>query len=162
MNKSITLSEKDIARFLSKVDKERSEIFYNGTRCWKWNGGFFNDGYGTFCIGRKNLKAHRVSYKVAFGDFSSSLNVLHHCDNHSCVRPDHLFLGAAKDNMDDRDNKGRQARGEKHGMARLTQASVLEIRRLQSTVSQRRLAKMFNVGKTTIAHVEKETTWKDD
>jgi hypothetical protein len=57
------------------------------------------------------MAAHRVSLLIASGPFDMRLLVCHRCDNPSCVRPEHLFLGDAVDNMQDMSRKGR-ARGQ--------------------------------------------------
>lgn len=83
----VNYTSKDIERFWGKVDKERSNIFYNGTRCWEWEAGLTSTGYGQFLIQRKKYKPHRISYMLAFGDIQDGLFVLHHCDNPVCLRP---------------------------------------------------------------------------
>ncbi|MFA5027008.1 MAG: HNH endonuclease signature motif containing protein [Candidatus Methylomirabilota bacterium] len=55
----------------------------------------------------KRQAAHRVSFHLAFGDIPEGLYICHHCDNKLCVRPDHLFLGTQKDNMQDWTVKGK-------------------------------------------------------
>ena len=74
--------------------------------CWRWTGNFFTDGYGrVHCNGRRQA-AHRVAYQLTVGSIEPGLFVCHHCDNKWCVRPDHLFVGTAKDNMQDWTKKG--------------------------------------------------------
>jgi len=76
--------------------------------CMIWSGYKNKQGYGHLRgFDEKMILAHRFSYALHFGPFDSSLCVLHHCDNPSCVSPEHLFLGTRKDNMQDCSRKGR-------------------------------------------------------
>lgn len=99
--------------------QDRAERFWNKvcrtSRCWLWTAAKLNGGYGAFQDEGRTLRAHRVSWELAYGSIPCGIQVLHHCDNPACVRPDHLFLGTGKDNMKDRDTKGRQACGDRHG-----------------------------------------------
>lgn len=77
--------------------------------CWGWKGkriqGYAILGY----TDKRAFKAHRFSYTLAHGEIPVGLHVLHCCDNPSCTRPEHLFLGTQKDNNNDKIAKGRQA-----------------------------------------------------
>lgn len=90
-----------------------SYYFKKDTGCWIWTktkikGRYkSNSGYGVMGVGRSICRAHRVSYKLFFGNFKKELDVLHRCDNPSCVNPNHLFLGTDEDNQRDRVAKGR-------------------------------------------------------
>lgn len=76
-----------------------------GDGCWLWTGALGGrGGYGRFDADR----AHRVAYELVVGPIPPGLFVCHHCDVPRCVRPDHLFVGTAKDNAQDRDRKGRR------------------------------------------------------
>lgn len=83
--------------------------------CWLWQGNKSPKGYGVISYEGKAWRAHRLAYMFTFGGFPNNLCVLHRCDNPSCVRPDHLFLGTHRDNNSDRARKGRNATGEQHG-----------------------------------------------
>lgn len=95
-----------LARFLAKVQKTDG--------CWLWTGWKFKSGYGGFDVDDSVLRAHRAAWRLFRGG-TNGLQVLHRCDTPPCVRPDHLFLGSQKDNMDDMIAKGRQAVGDRHG-----------------------------------------------
>jgi hypothetical protein len=89
-------------RFWGKVRK--------GAGCWVWTGSRIPKGYGKIQLGRRGTSprfAHRISWELHFGPIPQGLWVLHKCDNPSCVKPSHLFLGTAKDNTSDMMAKGR-------------------------------------------------------
>jgi HNH endonuclease len=86
-------------RFWGRVDKSGE--------CWEWTGSLGSHGYGEFGVAGDRVLAHRYSYELASGPIPDGLYVCHHCDNRRCVRPDHLFLGTARDNALDMVRKGR-------------------------------------------------------
>ncbi len=135
---------------------KRVEKLANESGCWIWTGSLKTTGYGKLA----DLYAHRLSYKIHYGEIGD-LWVLHHCDTPCCVNPNHLFLGTVADNTKDAAKKGRMRRGEAQHKAVLTENLVREIRTLSNGgLSSRKIAKKFGVGRSTIKHVLKGTTWK--
>jgi len=65
-------------------------------------------GYGVKRVKGKLVGAHRWTWMQAYGPIPEGLYVCHHCDNPSCVRLSHLFLGTPVQNNADRDAKGRR------------------------------------------------------
>jgi hypothetical protein len=132
--------------------------------CWEWQGGKLRDGYGSFVLDsrtKQHLQAHRYSYSIHNQNVKLGRNdfVCHKCDNPSCVNPNHLFLGNQKTNMQDRQNKQRQAKGEKISV--LSTSEVQEIKSLIKTkVPRRTIASMFGVGSTTITNIATGRSWK--
>lgn len=77
--------------------------------CWLWKGSVNRKGYGQISTkrGSRPLQTHRLSYELHVGPIPEGKMVLHKCDNPRCVRPDHLFLGTAKENTADMMQKER-------------------------------------------------------
>lgn len=139
------------------------------SECWEWKGSKKN-GYGHTIIGsrtdgtRKSIAAHRLSYETFVGPILDGMEVCHRCDNPCCVNPEHLFLGTRQDNVDDREAKGRNhpPKGNKNGMAKLTEADVLSARFERSKIgtSYQKLANKYGVSKKTIQNAVNGKTWK--
>jgi hypothetical protein len=95
--------QKDIDRFFNKVNKTNS--------CWNWTHSTNKFGHGMFSFQGKTLGAHRFSFELHKGPIPSDLFVCHSCDNPACVNPSHLWLGTAKDNVQDMISKNRYNNG---------------------------------------------------
>lgn len=76
--------------------------------CWWWIGPTVSSGYGKIRVGNETRLAHRVAWEMFLGEsIPTGMQILHKCDNPLCVRPGHLFMGTAEDNMQDKVAKGR-------------------------------------------------------
>lgn len=98
----MNMREKRIREF------EDSYIPEPNSGCWLWDrrgkNGPMEYGYFTF---EGTVKAHRAAWLIHKGPIPKDAFVLHKCDNPSCVNPDHLYLGHAKENVSDRDRRSR-------------------------------------------------------
>ncbi len=74
--------------------------------CWEFTGRLNADGYGSLRFADRMEKAHRVAWWLTHGH-PGDLHVCHQRDNPPCCNPAHLFLGTNRDNMIDRQSKGR-------------------------------------------------------
>ena len=120
-------------------------------------------GYGRFRLGDKKFLAHRLAWQFTHGSIPEGLCVCHHCDNPGCVNPHHLFLGTRTDNMQDAVRKGRIAHqtGEAHGMSKLTENEVLEIRGLlaEGKRSGEDIGAKFGVSRQTVFKIKTGKVW---
>ena len=151
-------------RFWEKIDKDGPTVYEHLGPCWVWTACITKKGYGHFTVkvGDSDT-AHRISWRLAWGEIPEDLSILHRCDNPPCVRPDHLFLGTAKDNMQDAARKKRTAIGERNGMAKSSNAKVKQIRELYATgkYSQKDISLMFLIEQASISSIVKGQIWKD-
>lgn len=144
----------DTERFWSYVDVKG--LF----DCWEWQGGLDIGGYGLFFFNGKRIRSHRYSYQLYNGDIPKGMFALHKCNNRKCVNPFHIYQGTCQDNVNDKMKANRQSRGIKHGMSKLTEIQVKEIRENKDNLSQRKLAKIYGITKSTLQSVQKYKTWK--
>lgn len=171
LSTKVNLTNQNHFNFWRKVNKLSG--------CWVWTGTKNENGYGYFGVSGKMIRAHRISWMMHNGVIPNKLHVLHKCDTPSCVNPSHLFLGTHKENMMDRDLKGRNkihcgdsngarihpeklARGSKNKSSKLSEEKILKIRLIYSLggISQKELAAQFNMNQTTIGDIIRRETWK--
>ena len=149
------ITPKIIRRFNDKVFKTED--------CWIWRAAKDPNGYGRFGIGYKVYLSHRIAYLIAYKEIDSNLDVCHDCDYPPCCNPDHLFQGTRLENMQDCVSKDRQNYGIKHYAALFQDQDILDIReayREPRSMSQRDLAKAYNVSRRTIENILNYQNWK--
>lgn len=150
-------------RFEAKVIK--------GDGCWIWTGSKGPNGHGFIASGgygkTRLVRAGAVALWIAHGQWpGDGLDVCHKCDNPPCVNPDHLFVGTAKDNMQDSINKGRfkfpkPRPGEANNKARLTWALVETIRTAyNSGENLSDLSRRFGFARSTLREVVNGRNWR--
>lgn len=145
-------------------DKYSDKIAFAGpSECWPWIAGKFPAGYGAVRFG-KQRHAHRAAYEDAHGvGCADGLVVRHRCDVRACVNPSHLELGSQADNMRDKVDRGRQAKGSENGSAKLHEDAVHAIRSSyvfgSRTHGLNSLARAYGVSCTVIAKIISRQTW---
>ena len=138
-------------RFWDKINKT--------DECWEWTAQLSPTGYGRIQIDYKAVAAHRYSAELHGMDITDKI-VCHKCDNPCCVRPDHLFVGTQKDNMQDMIKKGRKARVECYPANRkLTDDDVRFIR--ASELDNAALGRMYNLRTQSVWKIVHRKTYKD-
>ena len=157
-----------VERFWMRVNKTPT--------CWLWTGSFDGGGYGQLGIDYKHVLAHRLSYEIHKGSIPPGMYVCHTCDVRACVNPEHMFIGTAKDNMQDCKSKGRNRfvvlKGEAAPQAKITQAIADKIRELwavdrvahygkhtKGRYSQTQIASMLGVPYSIVGCVTQGRSW---
>jgi hypothetical protein len=161
--RDFALNLRDVARFRSKVDRSGE--------CWLWQGSTNQFGYAVFWLAGRQVRAARVALFLdgrVPNDHRSF--ALHHCDNPACVRPTHLYWGTHTENMADRANRGRTARGDRmphqrvhgeaHPKSKLTEDDVREIRRTYRPGLGGELMRRFGISQPTLWNVVNGKSWR--
>ena len=152
-----------LERFWSKVNvKKLDDGSDDLDSCMEWIGAKsgHGSGYGRFSIKYDQFGTHRFIYECFNGPIPEGLQVLHSCDNPSCVNPKHLWVGTIQDNLKDQKNKNRQNKGSDITNSILIEDEVLEIIELLNIgVSHNNIAKKFKVSGVSITNINTGRTW---
>jgi len=143
-------------RFWSKINQVEND------ECWEWRGATSSDGYGQFFLRGETLYAHRVMYQEYRSGNPDGQMVLHHCDNPTCVNPNHLYLGDQSDNMQDAVKRDRLViPGPREGGTKLTEEDVSYIKwYLRNTGRvQKNIGEQFGVTQETISSISRGDAW---
>lgn len=129
------------------------------SECVNWQGYLTADGYGEHRVVGVKWRAHRYVYFQTNGIIPKDSVIRHTCDNRACVNIEHLEIGTSQDNTSDRVKRNRSATGVTNGNSKLTIEQVVIIR--SSTISQRELARQYNVSQGAISQIIRRLTWRD-
>jgi hypothetical protein len=141
------------ARFRDKVAPPDE----NG--CHLWTAYTNQKGYGRFWHLGRAVQAHR--YAAGMLDWPPEIQTRHLCHTPACVNPEHLTFGSHADNVRDKVEADRQAKGVDNGSARLTEEQVLEIRSSYADggVTYRSLGRDYGVAYSVIGEIVRRKSW---
>lgn len=132
------------------------------SECWNWLGAT-KDGYGSLHTQGRRFMMHRFVYELFNGPVTEEKPVVRHsCDNRLCVNPLHLLAGTIIDNVSDRVQRKRCAKGEGSGRAKLTLEIVEKIRSEYKPykVKLKTLAEKYGVCTRQIWMIANGKSWK--
>jgi hypothetical protein len=127
--------------------------------CWLFQGYKDSHGYGSSTFMSKSMGSHVLSYK-AFNQISiipSKMIVRHKCTQKSCCNPEHLEIGTAKDNADDRIRDGTWI----NNRAKITEETAILIKNSKGTATMKARVLKYGTTLRTVAHIDSGKTWKN-
>lgn len=130
--------------------------------CWEWAGNLGDGRYGYLHVDGKSVRAHRWIYALLNGPIPDDQVVRHKCDNPKCVNPMHLEIGTHSQNCVDKYQRGRGAdrKGAKHPLARITEADVIEIRRLaECGYTHKQISARFDISSQHVGKIVRRENW---
>lgn len=134
-------------RFWAKVDRSGE--------CWPFLGSKHSPEkpYGQFYHGSTKTRAHRMAFYLTHDRWPDPC-CLHSCDNHWCVRPEHLHEGTVADN--------NREKSERHkNWSILTEQDILAIHEALATGEQQKLiAARFNCTPGNICLIASGKSWR--
>lgn len=148
---------------LDRLKESYERHVVRGEGCWEWSGVLHKSGYAVLKYGKKQIGAHQASWLIHKGKIENGLWTLHHCDNKKCTNPDHIYLGNAKRNAQDREDRQRRPirRGDSHPNSKLNEDQVKEIKkRMKIGITLTRLSKDFSISLGSLEAIKSGTTWK--
>lgn len=145
-------------RFLTEV-----VLPFEGEECLIWPLNRNTHGYASIFLSGKRRGAHRVACEAKNGPPPTPEHHAAHscgCGHMGCVNPRHLRWATPKQNSADMVSHGKSQRGTRMHAAKLTEASVLEIRALHGTMSYGEIADRFGVSSGCVGKLLRGKNWK--
>ena len=132
--------------------------------CIVWDGIRSADGYGH--VDMKSMRnagirtAHRANWLDLKGEIPAGYEIDHVCRNRACINVDHLRCVTRAENMAGRVHGGNPAIGQDHQLAKLTDAKVIEIRKLRSSgIRLSAIASTFGISESLVSLVASRKKW---
>lgn len=149
------ITAKNAERFWKKVDKRGPD------ECWPWLASTSGhskkypnkEPRGGIRINKRRIPATRAGWFIHYGFDPYPLHVLHTCDNGLCCNPAHWFRGTNKENILDRNLKGRGGRKINADIVRTIRA------RLHDGESQQSIADSLGINQTLVSAIVRGVVW---
>ena len=111
-----------------------------------WRNGRFYYISRVICALTHNKDLHDISWCAR-----------HTCDNHRCIRVEHIIPGTKAENSGDMVERNRSCKGESHGLSKLTRIEVLAIR--SDPRSQREIAADYGIVQSQVSRIKNRKDW---
>lgn len=142
---------------------EEVVLTYNGEDCLIWPFSKNTAGYGKLGCNGRYLHVHRMTCEAIKGPPPTPEHeAAHSCGKGhlGCTAPGHLDWKTPSQNNMDKLQHGTDNRGEKHPMAKLTEAQVLEIMSLKGTKTQAQIGAQYGVDRRHVGLIHRGKTWR--
>ena len=116
-------------------------------------------GYVVCTKDGKTKPIYRYIYRFYKGEPKKGMVIRHTCDNRRCINPQHLIIGTHQDNVRDRVERGRSAKGKDNGRSKLTERQALSIYNNKKN-TRTELAKKYGVDRQVIRKIQIGETWR--
>lgn len=117
-----------------------------------------NKGYGRCWFVDHYVFVHRLAFYLTFGHWPTPQG-RHACDTPACFNPRHILEGTQAQNSADMVSRNRSSKGERHGLSKLTDEDVKDIRSRYKLGNGNALAKEYGVSNPTIYYIIHRQTW---
>ena len=109
---------------------------------------------------RRNMRVHHLVLSAFVGPRPKGMECRHLDGDKDNNRSENLCWGTRTENTADKRRHGTMARGERNGMAKLTEVNVIEIRKLLAQgMPQQKIANHFGVDRKTIWELKMRICW---
>jgi len=144
------------------IDLFESRVQRTEGGCWGFRGSDDGNGYERVRhpLTKKWIRATHLSWMIFKGPIPVGQFPCHKCDSPQCCNYEHLFLGGHAENRADCKVKGRHAFGERHGHAKITEATALKIREyLLEGEFQLDISRELGVSKSVVVRISGNYDW---
>ena len=134
-------------------------VDHSADACLIWPFQRDKDGYAA----GSRARPCRVMCELAHGPapFDKAVTA-HSCGmgHEGCINPKHLRWSTQKDNVADKRAHGTHQAREAHGMAKISESDVEEIRGLRGKMYQWQIAEKFGICQTNVSAIQRGETWR--
>lgn len=165
----------DLGEIIKRLEKATGP-----QNCWLWPRALDHAGRGRVWVDGKLKLAHRAVWECVRGQIPAGALLCHHCDNPTCVNPNHLYVGTPLTNGRDMSVRKRTwahrdperakrvgvefgkrntwSRGDANPKAKLTPEQVISIR--TDSRPTKELVAQYGVHRTAIQRIRSGKQWK--